>query len=38
MKLPDYLISHGIIGTEEFFDFAEASNKLIKKLGIKLQN
>jgi len=34
MKLPDYLIQHGM-NFPEFYAFAEATTALIEKLGIK---
>jgi hypothetical protein len=33
MKLPDYILAKGM--SPEFMAFAEATNKLIEKLGIK---
>jgi len=35
MKLPDYILQTNMIGSKEFLDFAEASNAIITKLGIK---
>ena len=35
MKLSDYLLQKNMIDTKEFMYFAEATNAIVAKLGIK---